>query len=64
MVVKVKKEDCVGCGACEDACPSGAIKVDEIAIISEKDCVDCGACVDECPNKALEFKPDRTEVPG
>jgi NAD-dependent dihydropyrimidine dehydrogenase PreA subunit len=53
MAAKVKAEDCVGCGACEDVCPQGAIKVDEIAVINETDCVDCGACADECPNSAI-----------
>jgi len=53
MVAKVKAEDCVGCGACEDVCPQSAIKVTDVAVVSEKDCVDCGACVDECPNNAI-----------
>ncbi len=34
-------------------CPQSAIKVTDVAVISEKDCVDCGACVDECPNGAI-----------
>jgi NAD-dependent dihydropyrimidine dehydrogenase PreA subunit len=53
MVAKVKAEDCVGCGACEDACPAGAIKVDDIAVINETECTSCGSCVDECPNTAI-----------
>jgi len=54
MVAKVKAEDCVGCGICEDACPNGAIKVEEIAIIDVGTCTDCGTCADECPNSAID----------
>nr|WP_236993926.1 4Fe-4S binding protein [Methanomassiliicoccus luminyensis] len=54
--MKVKNEECVGCGACEDVCPQSAIKIEnDIAVINEKDCVDCGACVDECPNSAISM---------
>ena len=53
MVAKVKIEECVGCGICEDACPSGAIKVDEIAVVDAQSCTDCGTCADECPNTAI-----------
>jgi Fe-S-cluster-containing hydrogenase component 2 len=53
MVAKVKAEDCVGCGLCEDACPEGAIKVDDVAVVDAKKCKDCGKCVDECPNSAI-----------
>jgi len=53
MVVKVSVDECVGCGACEDSCPNGAIVVDDIAIIDDRKCNDCGTCVDECPNNAL-----------
>jgi NAD-dependent dihydropyrimidine dehydrogenase PreA subunit len=56
MVAKVKIEDCVGCGLCEDACPSGSIKVDEIAIVDAKTCTNCGTCADECPNDAIEVE--------
>jgi len=53
MVVKIRTEDCVVCGACEDVCPNAAIKVTDSVVIAEADCVDCGACLDECPNNAI-----------
>ena len=50
----VKEADCVGCGACADACPSDAITIGDVAVIDAGKCVDCGACIDECPAGAIE----------
>jgi NAD-dependent dihydropyrimidine dehydrogenase PreA subunit len=55
MAAVVDKEACTGCGACVDACPVEAIKMEnDIASISE-DCSECGVCVDECPAEAISL---------
>lgn len=57
MVAVVNKDDCVGCGLCVDACPNGAIKMDDgVAVIDPDACIDCEACVTECPNSAISMK--------
>ncbi|HEC82053.1 MAG TPA: 4Fe-4S dicluster domain-containing protein [Thermoplasmatales archaeon] len=53
MVAKIDKDSCVACGVCVDACPSGAITVESVAVVDESKCVDCGACVDACPSGAI-----------
>ncbi|WII08403.1 4Fe-4S binding protein [Methanomassiliicoccales archaeon LGM-DZ1] len=49
----IVSDNCVACGACADACPSGAISVDDIAVIDAGKCTDCGACIDACPSEAI-----------
>lgn len=54
--IKVDEDKCVGCGACELACPTQAINIDEgYATIAEGACIGCGACVGDCPTNALEL---------
>jgi Fe-S-cluster-containing hydrogenase component 2 len=55
MSVKIDKEKCTGCGACDEICPVDAIKVDDVAIVDENECIDCGTCVEECPVDAIEL---------
>lgn len=55
MAIEVLQDKCIGCGACEGACPFGAISViDGLACISEA-CTLCGACADACPVEALKL---------
>jgi Dissimilatory sulfite reductase (desulfoviridin), alpha and beta subunits len=55
MAAKVDQDKCVGCGACVDECPLGAISmVDDKAVISDE-CGGCGACVGACAAEAIEI---------
>jgi NAD-dependent dihydropyrimidine dehydrogenase PreA subunit len=54
MAYKIKKDDCVNCGACESACPSEAIaEKDDARWIDPAKCADCGSCVSECSVDAI-----------
>ena len=55
VAVSIDAENCVGCRACVDTCPAGALDVnaDNIAEVNADECVDCGACVDSCPSEAI-----------
>lgn len=47
------KEDCDGCGLCEEICPVEAVKMKEKQpLIEEEWCIGCGVCATCCPNGA------------
>ena len=55
MSASVNKETCVGCGACVDACPCGALSLEDgVAVVSD-DCAGCGACADACPTDSISL---------
>lgn len=45
--------DCIDCGDCTTACPSGAARRDLPRRIDRSLCRRCGTCVDACPGRGL-----------
>jgi len=69
IIAEVEEELCIGCGACEEVCPFGAIELreeekelEEIVLRTRKSyvnpvlCKGCGACIAECPVGAMTQK--------
>lgn len=61
-------EDCIGCGACEYECNTGAIaKTDEFLgrfVIDSWACNDCARCVDVCPVEVIVDDKDSVVCEG
>lgn len=51
----VDKNDCIGCGACEERCHMEAIAIDEVAGIDLNRCIGCGVCIPACSTEALSL---------
>ncbi|HYC01355.1 MAG TPA: 4Fe-4S binding protein [Candidatus Limnocylindrales bacterium] len=55
MPFKIIAENCTGCTACEQRCPTRAISgiKNEAFLIEPSFCIDCGACGVICPDDAI-----------
>ncbi len=57
--LKLKSDQCIGCGQCTLVCPHRVFIVeDRQARIVDKDgCMECGACATNCPVDAIVVTP-------
>jgi Ni,Fe-hydrogenase III small subunit/Pyruvate/2-oxoacid:ferredoxin oxidoreductase delta subunit len=54
----ISREPCTsGCSACQEACPTGAIRLEPVALDLGR-CVFCNACAEICPVKKFEFSAE------
>lgn len=49
------KENCVGCGFCEEICPLQNIRLTEGKPVWQGNCTQCMACICGCPAEAIEY---------
>lgn len=61
--IKVKKEQCVGCGQCTKNCP---MSLDVKSMVQKGDmtnmeCILCGKCIDQCPKDVLQYTIKATQ---
>ncbi|MBC7237440.1 MAG: electron transfer flavoprotein subunit alpha [Chloroflexi bacterium] len=51
----IDKQACIGCGACVDVCPFGALDLVEGVAVVNENCTACSACIEVCPTNALSL---------
>jgi len=54
--VVYRRDRCIGCGECVDACPESALTLTASGVVTDlSKCIRCGACAEACPAGAREL---------
>lgn len=63
MIKTIDELLCIGCGLCEDVCPTDIFRrIDgKMSIVYPDDCCNCMECLFICPTEAVVFGPGEPE---
>jgi uncharacterized protein (DUF362 family)/Pyruvate/2-oxoacid:ferredoxin oxidoreductase delta subunit len=56
---EVERKACRACGACAGICPTGAVTIEDYALIDRGRCVECFCCQEACPYDAITVRRPR-----